>query len=389
MPRQQGLARRGSRYFTYFRVPKDLLGVFKKEFIREALGTSDYREACERIAKERARWQFNFEQERRKLRGTAAAAQKQRRETITEREAFDLAAGYLVTLERQFRTWWENEGTRLESEERREAVFTAADDLESYEGSAVSVAPDDGSSSLIRFLEKHALEVPKDSPAFRTLRPLFRAAEAEHAARKLDVLESRSIQGIKPKDPHFREVFASSPIPEIKQSATIGDLVARFTKSLKERERSEATLRTYEMPFRVLREGLGEDLPLAVVDSDKMERLCDLLRKIPVNSAQRYPKLTLPQAVERACVTNDTQRLSRRTARNYFNVLVGVFNFAVEKKLMAENPAKDRYLKDSFGKPENKVMPQFTIAELNKLFRAPLYTGCVDDARGYTKPGPN
>jgi integrase len=65
-----------------------------------------------------------------------------------------------------------------------------------------------------------------------------------------------------------------------------------------------------------------------------------------------------------------------------------MFNFAVEKRLMAESPAKDRWLKQSFGKPEHKSKDQFTIKELNRLSHAPLYTGCIDDERGYAKPGP-
>lgn len=388
MPKQQGLARRGNRYFTYFRVPKDLREVFEKEFIREALGTSDYREACERLTKERARWQFNFDQERRKRRVVNMKAEKDRRETISEREAFDLAAGQLVTLERQFRTWWENEGLKLDSNERQEVIHNVADELASYEGDSV-IAPDDGSSALKDFLEEHRLEIPSDSPAYRVLRPLFRQVHAEHAARKLEALEGQSLHSVKGKDPHFREIFASTAIPEHKPSATVSDLLAKFIKSLKERDRSEATMRTYEMPFRVLREGLGKGFPLSSLDGDTFENLCDLLRQIPVNSAQRYPGLTLKQAVEAADKAGDKRRLGKRTARNYFTVFVGIFNFAVKKKMLAENPAKDNYLKDSFGKPEHKPKPQFTVKELNMLFRAPLYTGCVDDNRGYAKPGPN
>ena len=52
MPRHQGLLRRGSRWYSNFKVPPALRDAFGKEHIRETLGTSDYREAVRKIASE-------------------------------------------------------------------------------------------------------------------------------------------------------------------------------------------------------------------------------------------------------------------------------------------------------------------------------------------------
>lgn len=67
MPKQPGLLRRGMRYYTNFKVPKELVSVFGKDHIREALGTSDYREACSKIGFQWMRWQTLFEKEQRQL----------------------------------------------------------------------------------------------------------------------------------------------------------------------------------------------------------------------------------------------------------------------------------------------------------------------------------
>ena len=386
MSRQQGLLRRGARFYTNFKTPKDLRKAIGKEHIREALGTSDYREACRKLTYERMRWQAAFDEERRKLQASMPEERRKRvLLSITEREAYEMAARYLVGLERKFRDFWEKKGMQLDREEREEVIATAGVDLVAHSGGSKHYAPEDGASSVGSYLESEGIECPPTSPAFQALQPLFRAVEAEHAARKMDSLQGKPVQA---RDTYFREVFAHSPIEE-KPSATVVELVTRYTKTLRESDRSEATMRTYEMPCRILREGLGGDFPLSKINQDTMEKLCDMLRKVPLNSAQRYPRMKLPQAIEAADKARDVRRLNKRTQQNYFTVLKGIFNFAVEKRMMTENPAKDRWLKESLGKPVNKIKTQFSIEELNRIFHAPLFTGCVDDERGYAKTGPN
>jgi hypothetical protein len=67
MPKQQGLLRRGARFYTNIKVPKDLKAAMGREHIRESLGTSDYREACRRAVYQNMRWRTVFDDERRKL----------------------------------------------------------------------------------------------------------------------------------------------------------------------------------------------------------------------------------------------------------------------------------------------------------------------------------
>lgn len=73
MPRQQGLLRRGGRYYCNIKVPKTLREALGKEHIREALKTSDYREACRRVVYENMRWKGFFEEEQRKAATLAAS----------------------------------------------------------------------------------------------------------------------------------------------------------------------------------------------------------------------------------------------------------------------------------------------------------------------------
>lgn len=387
MPRQQGLLRRGGRFYTNFKVPKDLKVVVGKEHIREALKTSDYREACRKITWERSRWQAFFDAERRKLQEKALPERPERLlVTITEQEAYEIAARYLAELELKFSGWWEKNRGELDRVDLDEMKETVAVDLEAYEGGSKDYQPEDGAFDVKNYLKSHGIKCSPSSPAFDVLKRWFRAVMVEHFSRKLDVLGNRVAEV---HNPQFKEAFAHTVNASEKPGATVAELVTRYVKTLRDAGRSEATLRTYEMPCRVLREGLGGDFLLSGIDQDCMEKLADLLRKLPVNSAQRYPKLTLPKAIEAADKAQDARRLNPRTQANYFTVLGGILNFAVEKRMMAENPAKDRWLKQTFGKPVHKVREQFSVDDLNKLFRAPLYTGCVNDERGFAKPGSN
>ena len=147
MPRQQGLLRRGARFYSNFKVPKDLRESLQKEHIREALGTSDYREACRKMAFERMRWQSAFDDERRKL--NAAKPETKRKRvllTVTEREAYEMAARYLVKLERKFRGFWEREGIKMEDAEKQEIIGTVSADGEGY-----PVAPSTIPQTMRRF----------------------------------------------------------------------------------------------------------------------------------------------------------------------------------------------------------------------------------------------
>lgn len=386
MPNQPGLLRRGMRYYTNFKVPKELISVLRKDHIREALGTSDYREACSKITFQRMRWQTLFEKEQRQLAPKAdGPREKEVLLRLTEQQAYEMACRFLIEREREFRAWWDQEGLLLTPEELDECKGNVSTDSAAFGAGSAHHTPEDGSSLVKQFLQAEGYDCPPTSPAFQMLRPLFRAAQQEHSSRSLDMLEGRTV---KARDTHFRKVFAHVEVPEKKRDTTLAELLERFTKHLKDANRSPATFLAYEMPFRLLRETLKPNIGLSSITKDSIQAVCDVLRNMPQNSKQRYKGLTLPQAVMAANKTGDKRRVKKRTQSNYFNTLVAIFNFAVEKRLMAENPAKDRYFRRYFQKEKSPPKAQFTIAELNTLFKAPLYTGCQNDEGGYAIAGP-
>lgn len=117
MPRQQGLLRRRTRWFSNIKVPKDLWAALGKTHFRDALGTSDYREACQKIAYEKSRLTALFDLTRKKMTSLSAVpAPKQKRQltVLSKSEAHELACRYFVSQEGEFQRWMDNEGRQLD-----------------------------------------------------------------------------------------------------------------------------------------------------------------------------------------------------------------------------------------------------------------------------------
>ena len=128
MPRQQGLLRRGPRCYSNFKVPLDLQEALGKTHIREALGTSDHREACRKIAYERARVTALFENTRRKLRLAKESPAKTERTVlavISKADAYAMCVRYLASREHACKKWMNDEGRFLERHERDEISSNA------------------------------------------------------------------------------------------------------------------------------------------------------------------------------------------------------------------------------------------------------------------------
>jgi len=389
MPRHTHLLRRGSRYYFNVKVPLDLRKHLRKTIIRKSLATSDPREANRLVRFESLKWQTYFDDTRRTLRKTNKAADSSKRQLplISDNEAHALVLRWFRELEKIADDWWNREGLALFGTQLVETIDTLRIDEAVLSGGNDQFIPDDGTHDLDAFLAQHDIDCPKNSAAYQRLQPLFRRARLENTQRILDRLTN---QRVETRDPLFRETFAHTRAESPPGSAvTVGELLRRFAKQQKDANRSAGTQTTYKIPARILREVLGEETLLSDITPEDIEGVCDLLRQFPKNAAQRYPKLTLQQAIAEAAKRGNSEKLGEKTLANYFNNIVSVFNFAVGKHLIAQNPANDRWLRERFSGQPDKPKAQFTIGELKQLFRAPLYAGCKNDESGFAIPGAN
>lgn len=388
MPRHQGLLRRGSRWYSNFKVPLDLRKAFGKEHIREALDTSDYREAVRRISYERARWTGIFDTERKKLASLQPILPTKANRlltTVSDKEAFEYATRYFVTCERKFRNWMDNEGRLLDEQTQHEICINISADHDALaSGYVFRGKPLDGTFELQRFLEAEGIECAETSPAFQKIRPLIMAAHIEHLGRSQDLLE-----GFSPKEQDllFRGIHSHSPAKEKPIGMTLAELIRTKERSNVDLKRSIKTLSAFKLPARFMLEALGEDKQIETISREDMGELFSLMKQIPLNAQQRYPGMTLKQSVEAARLAKDQRKPVQNTLAEHYLHIAALFNYAVGEGLMSKNPAATPTFQEMFRKEDVKPPDQFTIDELNRLFRAPLYTGCVNDEAGYAKLG--
>lgn len=387
MPRQSGLLLRKGRYYLNMRVPTELRPLYgKKEIFRKSLDTSDFREAVSRVRFEAFKLEAEFAEKRRdSLRKKAKAEPPELLRELSDQDAHALVFRWFIQREKLSDDWWENDAPKLTPGELADAVENLETEAAAYSGGTARIEADDARVLLETFLADEGIDCPKDSPAFRKLRPLFRMGALENLRRTLD---RASENAVRVREPLFRDVSAHTPALPARKIVTLGEMLSRYSQWLTDAGRTEGTHRTYEIPARLLREVLGEKTALESITKDKIEGLFALLRRAPANATKRYRGMTLAHAIAAADKAGDAHRLGGKTLENYFNNIAAIFNFAVGKNLMAENPANDRYLRATFARDtEDKPKVFFTIDELNRLFRAPLYTGCEDDENGFAKRG--
>lgn len=99
--------------------------------------------------------------------------------------------------------------------------------------------------------------------------------------------------------------------------------------------------------------------------------------------------MTLVQSIQAAKDKKDFRKPAQNINWATYTQIVAAFSLGMDDKLLSDNPAVSRPYREMFRKERGKIREQFTIEELNRLFRAPLYTGCVNDEGGYAKCGDN
>lgn len=382
MPRQQGLLLRGNRWYSNFKVPLDLRAALGKTHIRDSLGTSDYREACRKVAYERARATSLFEDTTRKLaRVDFSKPEKSVLTVISDADAYNMCKRYVASVERGCKNWWQTEGRFLEPHVREDMASNVrldAHDLAT--GAEFRGEPLDGTDELLAFLKTENIECAVSSPAFQTLRPLFLEAHLEYLGRYQDVIRGNLPQE---RNPIFRGVHAQSSATEAPQKGpTVNDLLALREREIRTLRLSQKTADAAQNTARLMREQFRGDRQLSTITREDMHQLFDLLKRAPTNATKRYKGMTLTQAIEAADKAGDTQRLSPKTLQHHYIQITALFNLAVEEKLIAENPTSSRFLRKSLADGLNTApRRQFTIAELNKLFRSKVYVGDAENQK--------
>ncbi len=167
---------------------------------------------------------------------------------------------------------------------------------------------------------------------------------------------------------------------------TLADLLQRY-----EKEKSPGWVPKTASKFRTMRalliELIGERKPLEDIDRELLRDVIDVVEALPPN----YTKLNVLSGLSSRAAAEKAKQLglrrrSRKTVVDYANNLSALFGFAVREDYMDRNPAE----KLGVSTPaERTTRRPFSIVEINQLFRAPVFVGCIDDEANWRKPGPS
>jgi integrase len=386
MPRHTRLLRRDHRYYLRAKVPVDLQEAMGKKEIKWALKTSDPNEASKRIKLESAKADAIFERERAKL-VQRIAREKKPLVALSEVQIMGLVTKWCVEMEEASEKEYDALYGRLEPHEAAEIRDNLRLEAVVYSGGSADFDAEDGSAELNSFLEREEITLERDSDSYRKLKGLFRRAKLANVERNMARLDGRPLDTAISMFGYGQAGAVPTVVTHAPASSKrLGELLDSFMGEQAKAGRAEATLRTYRTPVRLLREMLGNDMALSEITRERVMQLRDFLRVMPVNATQRFGGKPLEMAISEAELLHGVKRLGNKSVENYLHNIVAIFNYAVDMRWMSQNPASGRLLRDGFkAKRKNKVL--FTINELNRIFRAPLYTGCVDDENGYAKVG--
>jgi integrase len=173
------------------------------------------------------------------------------------------------------------------------------------------------------------------------------------------------------------------PTPSPPQK-TLCELLAAFLAD-PTKVRSIKTHTIYENAVAIAGEVLGLDTPLGLIDREGCRRLLDMLRWLPSNSTKRFPKLSAAQASEMAKAKKLTSTLSQASVNGYMNRLSALLNFAVNEGYIDRNPARGLRIANPTHRRDRRL--PFSNDQLQAIFNAPLYRGCVNDEHGYADVG--
>lgn len=365
-------------------MPEDVRDIIGKKEIIRSLQTSDYNDA---LLKHRIQM-FKVEDQiiaaRRKLKQQEAAQ-------ATSEGAPPIQSLSIEEIQSIVLTWFhELELGNAPSIQRERGDYEAEDAIEDallgdlgalgdpFEGDRWVEAQTDA------LLEKNSIDIPKSSPEYHTIKTFVKRGLSENYTRRLNDIG----RGRYEADFYFREIEHVSPLPDaVKRNApraklTFGGVLEKY---LAEKKVAPKTRDQYEQHSRRFIEFVGAGTPVEQIDRDAIVAYRDLLKKIPSNAAKLFKGKTFQQIADSPRAAKYAP-LHPRSINKVLETLSSLFRFAEEWGFIARNPAKGLQLEiDTAGDP-NRRRP-YTIEELQRIFDAPLYRGCMNDESGFARSG--
>lgn len=390
MTKPPGLVTRGRIWYYRARVPKDLIRAYKEREKWISLETPDYREALTRFHIVAAEKQAEYEamrQRRERFAGLKKTdSDKSETFSVDREEAIAIARAYLA--ERL---------STVESRKTARQYGEAAGDIRielSAELGGLRDPDDDPVAYNTVYQEARALlksqgyQVQTRQRLDGGFLDLVRRALAASYAIEIERLDGNFDDD--PRDALFRG-FSEAEYPTaatVNRRLNVQESVDKFWKDeITVEPKAAKTLVKYKAGFELLVRFLGGETLISRVSRDKLLQYRDAVSRLPSNYSKRFEAT---DSFEHMVAETERLRLPLmkfKTQEMYVVLMTRLFKWAANNGFISNQIALDirpRGLKV----PDAHKRRSFTIDELNAIFQAPVYTGCLDDERGYAKPGP-
>lgn len=373
---------RGGKYYVRVKVPEALrsAGFIKFREFKRSLGTSDFAEARRLLPLELVKIDAEIAAARRKLAGRAVT-------TLSRSEMEHLAVQLFHSREAKRLAAAGGGPDGLSPDEAKAEAGDWLDQLR---------APDDDEARNIvnnaakRLLSDNGVDLDTASPEWRDFLVLVRRVYLEEADRTFR--ELKSDYSASPGDQLFAGIEGRKTLPDDHDPAragtwTLTKLITSFRKEPDQLALAPKSKVSHAARDRIYAEILGAETYITDIKRKDVAKLVSLLSRLPANATKRFPGLTATQVAEKADREGHAP-MTRKNAAQYLSNLHTIFSFAVRSGLLEHNPVAGLTM-GTDGVPDDEQRHPFSADQLKAIFSAPLFTGCVDDERGFNKPGPN
>jgi hypothetical protein len=367
----QHLQRRNGVYYYRRRVPLQLVAKFGQKVVQVSLHTTSLKEATQRRTLLDLEWDAKFAACSSPSNGGDAPAVQ------TSALTLPLPETELVQLVRDYVAWRDQlarkrEETDCPENPAQRAEMAIEDEFESQILQSrehpqtqqwIYLAGQEALKAIGRSFEDPA--VPGEALAELVRRALLELTRRRHARLADDHRRTFFDVLFDPRRP-IEMTFgklAEQHLRLVEEDAAINDLGAKGL------DRQRATI-------ALIREIVGDETPVDVVDYDACLRVRTVLARLPANRTKLYGDLPLDQAIARA-EKEAKPLLASVTQERYLAALQDILDLAAKKRLITVNPAEGLTpIKRDAVAASDKRKP-FTLEQIADFFKSGFYAECA------------
>jgi len=163
----------------------------------------------------------------------------------------------------------------------------------------------------------------------------------------------------------------------------LADLIRDFSNDPGRGRRTDKTNLDYGMLFRAMRDVIGNDKMVSEISRVDCTKIRDLFIALPRDATKRHPGKLLTEVKRQ----DHEPGLRPKTINSHLSKMASIFAWAVAEQRLIKSPALKLHVAQSEQEQDREKRRSFTIEELKTMFNSPLYTGCKDDERNFSRVG--